>query len=262
MATIKGWFTMNGMHIPIMEGQSKAEAASKYINSKHGKDVAKLSSKTNNKNKFTDSYESAEKAADIYSFNINKNKTVQECAKDFYDKIGYNSKPNKTTESELERVAKTSKFGLLERGYRGNNKEEIQEYINQFKDGDLYIGSQRAFGSGTYFGYGNEAHSIAHRYAQQDNDNILKASIVGNAKIITSEKLNAKRDEFRAKAFEKATEINKTKGSAEANKYYTKMNNITMDDGVFAASLGYDAINVTDAKYIVVLNRGKVLVSE
>ena len=45
MATIKGWFTMNGMHIPIMEGQSKAEAASKYMNSKHGKDVAKLSSK-------------------------------------------------------------------------------------------------------------------------------------------------------------------------------------------------------------------------
>lgn len=51
MATIKGWFTMNGMHIPIMEGQSRAEAASKYINSKHGKTVAKLSSKTNNKKK-------------------------------------------------------------------------------------------------------------------------------------------------------------------------------------------------------------------
>ena len=48
MAEIKGWFTMNGMHIPIMEGQSKAEAASKYINSKHGKTVAKLSS-----NKYT-----------------------------------------------------------------------------------------------------------------------------------------------------------------------------------------------------------------
>ena len=74
--------------------------------------------------------------------------------------------------------------------------------------------------------------------------------------------INAKRDEFRAKAFEKATEINKTKGSAEANKYYTKMNKITMDDGVFAAALGYDAINVTDAKYIVILNRSKVIVSE
>lgn len=123
-------------------------------------------------------------------------------------------------------------------------------------------GVQRVFGSGTYFGYGKDAHSIAHRYAQQDNDNILKASIVGNAKIITSEKINAKRDEFRAKAFEKATEINKTKGSAEANKYYTKMNKITMDDGVFAAALGYDAINVTDAKYIVILNRSKVIVSE
>ena len=35
-----------------------------------------------------------------------------------------------------------------------------------------------------------------------------------------------------------------------------------MDDGVFAAALGYDAINVTDAKYIVILNRSKVIVSE
>lgn len=106
------------------------------MNSKHGKAVARLSSKTSiKKNKFTDIYESAEKAADIYSFDRNKNKTVQECAKDFYDKIGYNSKPNKTTESELERVAKTNKFGLLERGYRGNNKEEIQEYIdNKLKE--------------------------------------------------------------------------------------------------------------------------------
>lgn len=49
MAEITGWFTMNGMHIPIMKGQSKTEAASKYMNSKHGKTVAKLSSKTKGK---------------------------------------------------------------------------------------------------------------------------------------------------------------------------------------------------------------------
>jgi len=51
MAAIKGWFTMNGIHIPVMEGQSKAEAASKYMNSKHGKIVAKLSSKKYTKQK-------------------------------------------------------------------------------------------------------------------------------------------------------------------------------------------------------------------
>lgn len=49
MATIKGWFTMNGMHIPIMEGQSRAEAAKKYYASKYGKTVAKLSSNATNK---------------------------------------------------------------------------------------------------------------------------------------------------------------------------------------------------------------------
>ena len=146
MATIKGWFTMNGMHIPIMEGQSKAEAASKYINSKHGKTVARLSSKITNKNKFTDSYESAEKAADMFEFEKYQSfeKSYQEIVGDFYNKIGYSEKPHKTNAAEVERVSKTSEFGLLERGYRGNNKEEIQEYINQFKNGDMYIRSTKS----------------------------------------------------------------------------------------------------------------------
>lgn len=49
MAGIKGWFTMNGIHIPIMEGQSKADAAKKYMESKHGKTVAKLATKKSGK---------------------------------------------------------------------------------------------------------------------------------------------------------------------------------------------------------------------
>lgn len=146
MAGIKGWFTMNGMHIPIMEGQSRAEAASKYINSKHEKTVARLSSKITNKNKFTDSYESAEKAADMFEFEKYQSfeKSYQEIVGDFYNKIGYSEKPHKTNAAEVERVSKTSEFGLLERGYRGNNKEEIQEYINQFKNGDMYIRSTKS----------------------------------------------------------------------------------------------------------------------
>lgn len=51
MAGIKGWFTMNGMHIPILEGQSRADAAKNYMNSKHGKSVSKLSSKKSVKGK-------------------------------------------------------------------------------------------------------------------------------------------------------------------------------------------------------------------
>ena len=146
MAGIKGWFTMNGMHIPIMEGQSRAEAAQKYMNSKHGKTVARLSSKITNKNKFTDSYESAEKAADMFEFEKYQSfeKSYQEIVGDFYNKIGYSEKPHKTNAAEVERVSKTSEFGLLERVYRGNNKEEIQEYINQFKNGDMYIRSTKS----------------------------------------------------------------------------------------------------------------------
>jgi len=60
MGNPTGWFTMNGVHIPIMEGQSKAEAAKKYMNSKYGKTVAKLSTKSsNNKNKSYNKYTDA-----------------------------------------------------------------------------------------------------------------------------------------------------------------------------------------------------------
>lgn len=68
MAEIKGWFTMNGMHIPIMEGQSKSEAAQKYINSKHGKIVAKLSSKTTKK-EYKDYYEGEKAIGSFHSDN-------------------------------------------------------------------------------------------------------------------------------------------------------------------------------------------------
>lgn len=49
MAEPIGWFTVNGVHVPIFDGQSKADAYKKYIDSKHGKDVARLSSKSNTK---------------------------------------------------------------------------------------------------------------------------------------------------------------------------------------------------------------------
>lgn len=246
------WRTIGGRRVFIKDGED-LETAMKN-SGKFGND------KTNLK----DSYENLEKVADKFEYKKFQSfeKEYQEVVEDFYKEIGYDAKPKITNEIELERVARATKYGLLERGYRGEDKEKIQDYINQFKKGDLYIGSQRAFGSGTYFGYGQEAHSIAHRYGQQDNDNILKATIANNSKVISSQQLNTKREKFMNKAFEKASEINKTEGSEAANKYYKKMNYITMDDGVFAASLGYDAIDVEDAKYLVVLNRGKVLVSE
>lgn len=49
MAEPIGWFTVNGVHVPIFDGQSKTDAYKKYINSKHGKDVVRLSNKQQDK---------------------------------------------------------------------------------------------------------------------------------------------------------------------------------------------------------------------
>lgn len=76
MAEIVGWFSLKGgAHIPIMKGQSRAEAAKKYYASKHGKTVAKLSSKkyTNKSDSNDTSFTSKMKKEDIAKkYNINQ----------------------------------------------------------------------------------------------------------------------------------------------------------------------------------------------
>lgn len=245
------WRTIGGRRVFIKTGQSLTDAMKKS---------GKFKVKRKEDNKYNDSYESVEKATETYD--LDSTATIDKRAKEFYDKIGYGEKPSKVSEAEFEKLAKESKYGVLERGYRGSSEEQIQDYMNQFKDGDLYIGMQRGFGAGTYFGYGKDAHATAHRYGQQNDKNILKATIDKNAKVVDSFDLQAKRNEYNQKAITKALELDKQGKHEEASKYFNKMNKIMVDDGVFAASLGYDAIDVKDAGYIVILNRKRVYVSE
>lgn len=137
----------------------------------------------------------------------------------------------------------------------------LQNILDNLKNGDMYIGERAIHGSGTYFTYGKNAHSEAKYYTDLHNQ-ILTATLSKKSKIITNTDLQKKKEKFKDIAFKKATEINKTKGMESAIEYHKKINHILMDDGVFAAALGYDAINVTDARYLVILNRGKVIVSE
>ena len=100
--------------------------------------------------------------------------------------------------------------------------------------------------------------STVERYSNKDGAT-TSALLNKEAKVISDKKLNELKTKYSQQAVNKAMEISKN-NMEQASKYYDKMNKIiNTDNGIFAAALGYDAIDVEDAKYIVSLNRGKMI---
>lgn len=197
MANIKGWFTMNGMHIPIMEGQSKAEAAQKYMNSKHGKTVSKLTSKTSPKKGGIESevesvVKKGEELDSMFQNAKYKNSPDrgQAIANDFYKKLGYGDKPEVISKEAYQKELKTNNLGELCRGIQATDSQ-MADYMKQYKEGELYTsGSANSmFGRGMYFGVGKEAQSTAEAYGNQ----VMKCMLSNKAKVIGVEELASKR---------------------------------------------------------------------
>lgn len=149
MAEIVGWFSLKGgAHIPIMKGQSRAEAAKKYYASKHGKTVAKLSSKTSSKNKSEDiGYESKitrKELMDKYNISSEERNSVREYTADGYKDINeqlikykgnldecsfYVSNNCDYIDSALQKLPKHE--GLVHR-------KEPMEMASKYKEGHTY----------------------------------------------------------------------------------------------------------------------------
>lgn len=237
------WVTINGAHVFVKDGQSPMDA---FIRQKGGKsdyeNIENLSkSKALNKN---------------YSDSLDK---ARDKALEFYKEIGYDGKPKIVTKEEYDKL-KSEGAREIARGIRGYGIEgkNGQDFYDQYKSGEMYIGSQRVFGSGTYYSYENDVKDTISRYSNADG--LTHTALIDkSAKIITDRKLNELKAEYGQKMMDKALQLG-NKDPQLANEYYTKMNNvINMDNGIFASSLGYDAIDVEDAQYIVSLNRSKII---
>lgn len=273
MATIKGWFTMNGMHIPIMEGQSKSEAASKYINSKHGKTVAKLSSRTNGKKSSIESEvdsisKKGEELADMFkdSKYNNYSDKGQAIANDFYTKMGYGGKPEVVSKEAYQKELANNKLGELCRGIQASDSQ-MTNYMKQYKEGELHTSgsADSAFGRGIYLTVGENAEAHASGYGNQ----IMKCTIKNNSKVITVEEIANKRKSIldnitqkRDKNIDKAFSENNKELYTKANDSYNKSMHILSDNGYLAATLGYDAIIDKRQGVLVVLNRKKMIFSD
>lgn len=255
------WRTIGGRRVFIKKGQSLSGAMkeSGKFNLKNKKPKEAKPTKTEKKEA---TYEELENIAENKALNDDYSKStdrIKDMAKNYYKELGYDAKPVAVDEEEYNKL-KSKGYKEIHRGIRGYGEEGKtgKDFVKQYNEGDLYIGDQRVFGSGTYYTYEKDASSTVERYSNKDGATVSNL-LSKDAKVITSSKLNELKAKYSKQAVDKAMEISKTDMN-KASKYYDKMNKIiNTDNGIFAASLGYDAIDVEDANYIVSLNRGKII---
>lgn len=193
---------------------------------------------------------------------INSKDKTKDMASEFYKELGYDEKPILVDEKEYERL-KSGKYKEMGRGIRGYGIEgkNGEDFYNQYVNGDMYLGGQRVFGSGTYYSYEDDVVNKIGRYSNREGT-VYTAILKDDTKVITNKRLNELKKDYINKAKKQSLKINE-KDNKKATEYYRRMDNIiNRDDGIFASALGYDAIDVEEAKYIVSMNRGKVIMKK
>lgn len=193
-----------------------------------------------------------------------RNEAMTELCKE----IGYDAKPELIDEKEFN---ETIEQEGLEKLYRGiNDSPNAQKYIKEFKEGELWCGNGY-HGSGTY---ATDYYLGAQTYAGGNKNNIIEMALKKDAKVLDV----SNRDEFGAfrekrgnltlEYGRKAEEYARKGDSKNAEKYSDLQATMaTLDDGIMAAYMGYDAIKVpaetgsiVDETFVIVLNRGKLIV--
>lgn len=188
----------------------------------------------------------------LTTFNGNENGVVR--GQELNKILNYDKLPKIVTKDEFEQLSKKSKLGKLYRGVSANTKELGNKYVNDFRYGQLYAG-KGVYGNGTYVAYGKEGLKIVKNNYMNSNGQIMTMLLDNSAKTIELLKL----DEMRKKEIKKIENLIPTDFKDA----------ILMNNGYYAAIKGYDAIiidetiaNLNNQPYIIILNRGKVIINE
>jgi len=146
-----------------------------------------------------------------------------------------------------------------------------EPFTEQFRSGTLFAG-YGIYGNGTYAAYGSEGFATANIFARMGRTGrILRLSLRPETRTIAYEELDKKckrmQEEIQRRMHELQRQTHQTSGeglaSAERQMEQLKRLNKAIDDrGVYAALLGYDAIDVQDQQYLVILNRTAVRVQK
>lgn len=194
--------------------------------------------------------------------------------------LGYDNLPKKVSIEEFEKISKESEFGILYRGVSAETPEKCRSYIDGFINGKFYSGGQAGhiYGKGTYTGFGELGKQTANNYANGSRyGQVLEMVLDKNAKTITYydlfKEVNEEVDKFIKDNYQKynidsysklITNLNKIEKHDEFMTHYVL--NVMHDVGYNASIKGYDAIiadnELAKQKYVIILNRSKVVVHE
>lgn len=218
----------------------------------------------------------------IHIDDINSTASRKQLGEELYSSIGYDKTPTLVSSESFENMASQSQYGKI---YRGITGENAIQYAEQFKNGKMYVGGGRAsiIGTGIYAGYGDEALNIGNKYSVSPTANstdsasgvVLEMILSDDAKVIDYSTIAQKQSDYISSVVKKFQKYDKgiideislkqnlskitNATDFEEAKYIA---NVLNDTGYFAALNGYDAITDSSKGYMVILNRGKVIMKD
>lgn len=144
----------------------------------------------------------------------------------------------------------TTSSATLYRGIRADSETEIKQYAEGFSDGEIVFGKKASLhGTGIYMSINEET---AKKYATYDSSYgaMIKCEMSGEAKVINDgDLMQIKNDTL---------SIMRRNHQDPGVQQYAGF--LELDNGAFAAIAGYDAINIPNKGYTLVLNRNKLFV--
>lgn len=141
---------------------------------------------------------------------------------------------------------------FLYRGLSANDVQDIGQYTNDFSNGQVVFGKKaQLHGTGIYM---TTNPDIAIKYATYGGPcgSIIQCETSDKIKMANSEQLLKDKEEVLKLM------ISQNKDDIGVLSY----SNLLSDNGVFAAIAGYDAINIPEKDYVLILNRGSIAVDD
>lgn len=167
---------------------------------------------------------------------------------DVFASLNYDNVPDlaSTSNSQLSDIK-------IYRGISAKDEKLLKNYVDDFLNGKVFFGKRASiYGTGIYTVIGDL--TLAQDYSSDGGINncgvIIESNLKIDAKVIDYSKINEMRDFL----------IKKLRESYKED--ISNFLSILDDDGALAAILGYDAILVKEKNYLIVLNRGELVIND
>lgn len=205
-------------------------------------------------------FETWERREDEFAFEI----------EDIINAQGFDGLPRVVSAEEFEKAVQESNF-IAQRTYSAPSQKILDEYRDQLYNGKWYVDCSTggaAYGKGMYAAYSNgttvteymEREMAGYGASRGIEYNYVETfTLTQDAKIITPDEIRELRQTTQSNIM---AEFKERGGwsSTEAVEWASKHDVSKMDDGSYAALMGYDAILTHGFNdYAVILNRTKVI---